>query len=582
MNLGPRKVFITALLACGIGLCVRPALADETAALPDTIRPLALDHIGLRSLRTEQPALTGAGTKIAVICRSFTYVDDLPQNDYRPDTAHNCLRATAFGFHDRNPAAAGLSPHSTAVCSILFGSDDNAYHPLLGAFRYEGIVPDADAEIYEFWHFLINNVYAGLPPDVDLISTSLGDEHQWWWTRGIQAMAEQFGIVVVAAIGNGLNAHEAVLYPAAGTNTIGVGVVDTANSEKLAVTLAALALAYPQHSSTGPATDGRSKPDIVAPGNCLVARPGEPNRYEPAGNWSSFATPLVAGTAAVLIQKAKQDPNLALAVSPIGGNCVIKALLMNSATKLPFWHKGRLGPDDDHLVPLDYLQGAGMLNALQAYRLLTAGRNKPGRVAATGWDLSVADTSENGEKRYRFSLQEPAGKVVTATLVWNRHYQSCYPFKRLAEEDVDLRLELWAVDPNNPAADYLLDYSDSAVDNVEHIYHPADPNYEYYELVVACNDAGDPNQPDRARHYALAWSAAEPPGNDDDIRLYDLNADGVVNEDDVTILLGNALDYVQTPDRYLLGDIDESGAIDFDDIQLLMDNLDLKAQWYER
>ena len=61
---------------------------------------------------------------------------------------------------------------------------------------------------------------------------------------------------------------------------------------------------------------------------------------------------------------------------------------MNSATKLPYWHKGRLSVEDDHEVPLDYVQGAGVVDAARAYRLLTAGRGKPGDVAAAGWDLN--------------------------------------------------------------------------------------------------------------------------------------------------------------------------------------------------
>ena len=109
-------------------------------------------------------------------------------------------------------------------------------------------------------------------------------------------------------------------------------MVDSVNTDDPATNLAHFALAYPEHSSFGPAGNGHSKPDIVAPGNCLAAELNEPNGYEATGDWSSFATPIVAGAVGLLVQKAKQDPALSLAVSPAGGNCVIKAILMNSPT----------------------------------------------------------------------------------------------------------------------------------------------------------------------------------------------------------------------------------------------------------
>ena len=108
------------------------------------------------------------------------------------------------------------------------------------------------------------------------------------------------------------------------------------------------------------------------------------------------------------------------ALDPQGGNCVIKALLMNSATKLPFWHKGQLGPEDDHEVPLDYMQGAGMVNAVASYDLLAAGQQGAGTVLAHGWDLNDLSTSSPAEV-YEFSVYEP-NQMITATLSWNRHY----------------------------------------------------------------------------------------------------------------------------------------------------------------
>jgi len=574
---GPRKVLLPGLLAL-IGVfiaCPTTMRGADGGASERVLHPLALEQIGLGRLRDAEPSLRGAGTKIAAVCRSLTYLDAEPLNDYRPNVNHDCLKNKKFVFYDDGQVSGAASAHSTAICSILFGTDDEAFNPEIGLFRYEGVAPEAEAHVYEFWYFLINNVFPGLAPDADIITASIGDQFDSWWTRGIEAMAEQFGVTVLASIGNGSGARDPVLYPGAGANVIGVGVVDTVNSKSLAKRLANLALAYPEHSSSGPTHGGACKPDIVAPGNFLAAGCGEPNGYEATGNWSSFATPVVAGCASLLVQKAKEDARLSAAASPYGGNCVIKAILMNSATKLPYWHKGRVTTADDHESPLDYLQGAGMVNAERAYEQLVAGMNPSGEVAGTGWDLNSINNQTDTARSYRFSIAAPAGKVITVTAAWNRHYDSFYPFESRPEQDCDLRVELWALDANNPENDYLLDYSDSMVDNVEHIYHAADPNHSDYEIVVLCNnaDAGE-------ARYALAWSVRQAPEHRDNILWYDLNADGIVDELDVTILLNNWVGALEESERYLMGDINEDGAIDAADLSLLMEKIDLESDWH--
>ncbi|MHC4158792.1 MAG: dockerin type I repeat-containing protein [Planctomycetota bacterium] len=323
----------------------------------------------------------------------------------------------------------------------------------------------------------------------------------------------------------------------------------------------------------------RSTPVAAAPGNCLAADANEPNLYEPTDNWSSFSTPIVAGTIGLLVQKAKQDTSLSPAISPDGGNCVIKAILLNSATKLPYWHKGRLEADDDHQVPLDYMQGAGMLNAVGAYEHLIAGMTKPGDDATIGWDLNELQKNENPLNFYRITIAEPADKFITATVAWNKHYNNAYPFEPLPEKDANLRLELWAVDQENPDNYYLLDYSDSRVDNVEHIYHQADANYTDYEIAVFYSDFDKANQPEAPQRYGLAWSVSEKQDKDN-IFWYDLNADGIVNELDLNVLLNNFMAGIKTPESYLLGDINTDGTIDAKDFQILMEHTSTQADWH--
>ena len=111
----------------------------------------------------------------------------------------------------------------------------------------------------------------------------------------------------------------------------------------------------PSFSSIGPAPDGRTKPDVTAPGFSITSANAnlEGNSAETCSTTSkagtSMATPVTAGTAALILQyfqdptfwKAKCDPSYALCASgpfsPKG--TLTKALLIHSG------------------VPMDHYQG---------------------------------------------------------------------------------------------------------------------------------------------------------------------------------------------------------------------------------
>jgi hypothetical protein len=545
------------------------------------IQPQALKWAGIQDLRQSEPDLTGAGVRFGVICRSFTYsADGDPLNDYRPNVKHACFENARLAFHDDQKLAPGVSSHANAICSILFGSEAEGTSPYLDSFLYQGAVSGAEGHVYEFWHFVARYINPQEAPEIDLASLSFGQFLESPWTRGIEALIEHTGIVFVASIGNGLNASDPLFYPGAGANTIGVGVVSSVNVGDPVTKLAQFALAYPEESSVGPTHDGRCKPDVIAPGNCLVAETDADQGYEMAGNWSSYSTPVAAGVVGLLIQAARQDPDLSLAVSPQGGNCALKAVLMNSATKLPHWHKGRLTTDDDNQVPLDYVQGAGMVNAVRAHQLLLAGRSEPGDVPVAGWDLNLVQQGPVLQQVYRIAVTDPTTKMLTATLVWNRHYRTEKPFKRRPEIDSDLRLEVWAIDsadPRNPRLQ-LLDHCDSKVDNVEHIHIPALPGYTLYEIVVSYSDLNAKTSSPAGERYALAWSVEEKVA-DESIFWHDLNADGIVDEQDLAILTTNSAVERRSPQTYVIGDINMDGTIDDEDMQVMIAHRNRKADW---
>jgi hypothetical protein len=249
----------------------------------------------------------------------------------------------------------------------------------------------------------------------------------------------------------------------------------------------------------------------------------------------------------------------------------MKAIVMNSATKLPYWHKGLLETDDDHVAPLDHIQGAGMLNAVGAYEHLVAGPSEPGDVVMTGWDNNALDKSGERPNTYRLTISAPGDKFITATLVWSRHYESVFPFEPVREKDADLRLEVWAVDPNHPGRDYLLDYSDSPVDNVEHIYRQVDANYTNYEIIVSYSSVDDSNQAAAVQQYAVAWNVGSAPETNDSL-FYDLNADGVLDRSDLDVLIDNYISY-DPPGGYFMGDIDSNGTLDANDLEAFLSHI---------
>ncbi len=101
--------------------------------------------------------------------------------------------------------------------------------------------------------------------------------------------AAYLGIVVCNATGNYYQTDPPSLGSASdGDSVIGVGAVDKNGN-------------ITSFSSNGPTSDGRIKPDVVAPGaSVYVARMGEGNNYD-FSNGTSFSTPITAGVCALIL-----------------------------------------------------------------------------------------------------------------------------------------------------------------------------------------------------------------------------------------------------------------------------------------
>jgi len=274
-------------------------------------------------------------------------------------------------------------------------------------------------------------------------------------------------VLFVSGAGNG-----GTVYPAATCyNGIGVGV-------------------YPGSSSFGPTPDGRSKPDLVAPGSGAT----------------SFSTPYVSGSAALLIQGALRGDGGA-DTNSANDNRTIKALLLNGAVKPADWANTTTTPLDPHY-------GAGVLNVFNSWNQLRGGKhpfieattvangsahppgaNAGNESALSGWDLNSLSNPtplQDQINHYYFNLPASNSFTLTATLTWLRPHSTLVGPASIN----DLNLFLY-----NTANGQLVLSSTSAVDNVEHIYTAALPPGRY-DLQVLKNAQ---SQVSAGETYALAF-----------------------------------------------------------------------------
>jgi hypothetical protein len=246
-----------------------------------------------------------------------------------------------------------------------------------------------------------------------------------------------------------------------------------------------IAVNGPNGSGFDVTAGGGIKPDIFAPAS-------------PPGGDTSYVTPEVAGSAAILVQAAGSNTAAA-------DNRTIKALLMNGAVKPSGWTRTTT-------TPLDPNYGAGVLSVFNSYEQLIAGQHGDslsnssttpittgGIVPATGWNRTTITSSSltNGANHYLFSLTGTGTYAVSATLVWDRDS---------GQSGIN-NLELLLY---NAATDTLVDSSIGTADNVQDVYQPNLPPGLYdLEVVKLAGTVGQSGYVSDSETYSLAFSVPE-------------------------------------------------------------------------
>lgn len=443
------------------------------------------DDIGLYDLRSRDASLTGNGIIVGQIEAQFN------GDDYQTNPANTGLNSSLFRYYDANSTWASggntfdssrESGHANKVGSRFFGVTN-------GTQGTDGVAPGvASIEVFEAGHYYYDLVRFGTQTDAlvvnqSFIFTDLTESEVDTVEREYDNYAADNGVLFV----NGIKNDGAVPPPASAYNGIAVNVAG---------------------DSASPLADGRSKPDISAPGDSLT----------------SYVTPLVSGAATILIQSALDGDAGAGTSTAASDIRSVKALLLNGATKPKGW-------TNTSTRPLDINYGSGVLEINQSHLQLIAGQyaetvdnstssNPPGSASniasLKGWNLgsvtSSFATSGGGPRQthnydavtdhYYFNCDSSIADsfYLTSTLVWNR--------KSGRSTINNFELYLYQDDGT------LIASSVSSVDNVEHLYerHLAPGRYilSIHRPAFSLQDRGD----SESETYALAFNfrAAPAPG----------------------------------------------------------------------
>lgn len=230
-------------------------------------------------------------------------------------------------------------------------------------------------------------------------------------------------------------------------------------------------------SSCGPVQDGRVKPEISAMGTSVFSTSTPANAYATLSG-TSMATPGVAGTVALLVQRYQQ-----LNANALPASTLIKNTILNTAHDL-----GNAGPD--------YRFGYGRINALEAVKILEDNRYALNTVT-TGGQNDVMINVPNGAARLRVMLtwNDPAGAAnANPALVNNLD---------LSVINGATTTLPWILDPNNPGTPAVRGVD--VVSNIEQVTidNPASGSY-----TLRINGLAVPTGP--SQDYALSWSIDMP------------------------------------------------------------------------
>jgi subtilisin family serine protease len=328
--------------------------------------------------------LTGSGITILMLDSGFK-ISHAAFEQLKIDSTWDFINGDVDVEDSADPSGLSQQSHGTSTLSIIGGYD---YGEMIGV-AYDADFLLAKTEVIgsetqveeDNW---VAGIEWGERLGADVVSSSLGynDWYTWEDMDGQTAtctifatIAAQHGLVVVNAAGNEgrTSQHPTIIAPADGDSVIAVGAVNLGGE-------------IAGFSSNGPTFDGRIKPDVCAMGvgDRIAVQTGGYG----FGGGTSFATPLVAGACALLLQA---HPNWHY------GD--LYSAITNTATKA---------------ASPDTVYGYGILRAYQALNFGFTGETVSGVVAAPNPFIGSVDfifsLQTAGEAKYR--IYDIAGEKI--------------------------------------------------------------------------------------------------------------------------------------------------------------------------
>lgn len=355
----------------------------------------------------------------------------------------------------------------------------------------------------------------------------------------------------VTSAGNSGPGSNTVGSPGSDYNAITVGALTNANTFDTVASFSSRApqdFGYIDASGTAVSIAGvRAAVDISAPGASLVSAfwggqaggnnptlTSSTNQGTSADLYSlgiagtSFAAPLVAGGAALVVSAAKTLP--VLASNPAAAqSIVVKSLLLTGADKTTGWSNGQQTVTVGGTTylrttqSLDYAAGAGRLDLATTFGLQVGGQidvvgtgtGNLGTVARTGWDYGSAVIGSRND--YVIADALTGSTTLTASVDWLRNRYFDYATTTYADvAQANLNLSVWQLDATN-AFTTLIARSESLYNTVEHLSFLLPQSGRYglrieYPANTFDNTAGGVwGSATYPQDYAVSWSAVPEP-----------------------------------------------------------------------
>jgi hypothetical protein len=433
-----------------------------------------MERLESRQLFAIPAGLNGSGVPVAQVEADFATnqfeVNPAAVNQPASLFTYTSPAGTATGTPPPN-AAGTESGHADVVGQIFYGKG-TSYAPSV-----------SHVDNYEVNYFINNIIEATNPPNIaaKVINQSFiatddtgAPIEDPVLDQAYDNYIARYNKIIVSSAGNSGSPSS----PSTAYNDISVGSSDGA-------------------TAIGPTADGRSKPDVTAPG-------GE----------TSFTAPQVAGAAAVLVQAGRTGYGGWNTLAATDER-LIKALLLNGADKPAGWTHTPTQPLDPHY-------GAGVLDLSNSLAEMEGGQDwlaiptiSPlggahapisipflSSTHLNGWDLNTIATGKfDTINNYLFNVRGASGTsdTLTATLTWNRQ----------ANQAAINNLDLYLYNTNTHA---LVSASISSVDNVEEIYAAglAPGHYDLEVLKHGGTPGATAGDVSNSETYALAFNFAGP------------------------------------------------------------------------